>query len=184
MMIDSIKNIIDRTFSKKSKTVRIPPVSKNKAYNGISTFDFDGVVFMGYDPDGTTPIRGMCPFPEDIIVSARLARHYSKTREEARALGVPDSVKIYLNYDEDVFEELKTFHPGDYPFNHTRVGGGLSKIHNLKNLMEADFMITKHYDDDPLHVDMIRHSFPNLPVVWVNQEPKIYPKELYNLPLV
>lgn len=113
--------------------------------NIINTWDFDGVVFMGWDKPG---IR---PNPNDVIITGRSFEELKETYE-------------FLN-DRDM-KNVVYFNPLTFD-KKTRESSGYHKAKTIKDLQSKGTKIFSHYDDDEIQIDIIRKECPDINVIHV-----------------
>lgn len=109
----------------------------------ISTFDIDGVIFMGWDTGG------VYPGPRDVLITGRSFEEILETLEMLKEKGI-DNV-VYFN-------------PLPYEAK-TRESSGEHKARTIKLLQEKGYIIQVHFDDDPIQTKIITKECPDVKVV-------------------
>lgn len=105
----------------------------------MRSFDIDGVISLG-----------ICPGPEDVIITGRSAEEYDETIEMLHSRGIYNQVFFApWGYDEK-----------------TRSKSGEHKAAVI-NALE----ITRHFEDDPIQIEIIRKFCHNCTVIEVLSPP-------------
>ena len=117
-------------------------------YNAISSFDIDGVIFLGGYADGLTP------GPNDVIITGRSVEEKPETMD-------------YM-LERRIFNQVY-FNP--LAFNDkSRSSSGHHKAKTINDFNRTNGFdrIVLHYEDDPIQVEIIRAACPDVFVVHVN----------------
>lgn len=107
---------------------------------GINSFDFDGVVSIGINPG-----------PHDVIITGRAESEREYVLELLKGRGITNKV-----YFQKVDKGIRT-----------RAMSGAHKANTIKSLMDAGVAISKHFEDDPVQINVLKEMLPDLDVVAV-----------------
>lgn len=114
--------------------------SNDQIKPGFNSFDFDGVVSIG-----------IMPGPLDVIITGRTEEEREHVEAFLKERGLTN--KVY-------FQQVKKK-------KRTREMSGLHKARTLKALLDEGFQISKHFEDDPIQINVIKEELPDLDIVAV-----------------
>jgi len=111
----------------------------------IASYDIDGVIFLGFDFPWITP-RKM-----DIIITGRSFEEERETNDMLLSRGILNKV---------FFNPLKFD-------SKTRESSGIHKAKTIEefNKSQNEFVISVHFDDDPIQISVIKERLTELEVV-------------------
>jgi len=113
----------------------------------INSFDLDGVIYFGKDS------RGICPGPNDVIITGRSWEEKEKTEAWCERFGIMNQI-----YFSKVPVALRT-----------REISGYHKAVTLLELLKT-MNIVRHFEDDPIQKDILEAMVPEVKVIHLVHE--------------
>ena len=113
-----------------------------------SSFDIDGVIFMGWN------LGGVYPGPDDIIITGRSFEEMKETLDMLNEKGIKNIV-----YFNSLKYEAKT-----------RESSGIHKANTINNLNGKGWNIQIAYEDDPIQAKIINELCPGIKIVLLQHD--------------
>lgn len=116
----------------------------------INTFDIDGVIYFGEE------FTGVRPGENDVIITGRSFEQREETMEMLQSRGIHN--KVYMN-------PLPRNDP-----SYSRKASGWHKAQTIWDLKDMGYTIGLHFEDDPIQIEAIQESHPDLNVIHLVRE--------------
>jgi len=113
----------------------------------IYAYDFDGVVSIGITPRSK----------KDIIITGRCIDEQKHVKDILKKRGI--KCKVYFN-------PMTLAERGDHTVE-ARTFSGNHKASTIARLKDEGVNIVRFFEDDPIQLDLIKESHPELPVVHI-----------------
>ena len=107
----------------------------------VNSYDIDGVIIMGEDNEG------LRPGPNDVIITGRSYTQKEETLSILRGRGINNFV---------FFNPLPRTH-----FDYSRTTSGRHKAKVLTSLYDCGTIVARHFEDDPIQIEMIKNYGPS-----------------------